>query len=86
MPASLIGGFCKTTFRRQSSMCTQKSAHWALVREQVVGGLLATVPFGAMGEPNDVAHLVLYLASDESRNVTGSEFMVDGGWHVARAG
>jgi 3(or 17)beta-hydroxysteroid dehydrogenase len=40
----------------------------------------AMLPLGALGEPNDVAFLVLYLASDEAAQVTGSEFRVDGGW------
>jgi NAD(P)-dependent dehydrogenase (short-subunit alcohol dehydrogenase family) len=46
---------------------------------------LRQVPFGEVGEPDDVAWLVLYLASDEAKYVTGSEFMVDGGWHLVDA-
>ncbi len=46
---------------------------------------LRAVPFGVVGEPLDVAYLNLYLASDESRYVTGSEFQVDGGWHLVDA-
>jgi len=37
------------------------------------------VPIGHVGQPEDVAYAVLYLASDESRMVTGSELKVDGG-------
>jgi 3(or 17)beta-hydroxysteroid dehydrogenase len=40
-------------------------------------------PIGALGKPIDVAYGVLYLASDESRMVTGSEMVIDGGW-IAR--
>src|SRR5688572_20135631 len=36
-------------------------------------------PLGRIGEVDDVAHAVLYLASDESKFVTGSELVVDGG-------
>jgi 3(or 17)beta-hydroxysteroid dehydrogenase len=36
-------------------------------------------PLGRMGEVDDVANAVLYLASDESKFVTGSELVVDGG-------
>lgn len=32
------------------------------------------------GEPEDVAHGVLFLASDESRFMTGAELVIDGGW------
>ena len=38
------------------------------------------IPFGILGEPEEVADMILYLASDESRYVTGSEFRIDGGW------
>ncbi|MEJ0040917.1 MAG: SDR family oxidoreductase [Rhizomicrobium sp.] len=37
------------------------------------------VPIGKKGVPDDIAQGVLYLASDESRYVTGSELVIDGG-------
>jgi 3(or 17)beta-hydroxysteroid dehydrogenase len=37
------------------------------------------LPSDSLGTPSDVANLVLYLASDESRFVTGSEIVVDNG-------
>jgi len=37
------------------------------------------IPLKRIGEPDDVAYAVLYLASDESKFVTGSEFRIDGG-------
>jgi NAD(P)-dependent dehydrogenase (short-subunit alcohol dehydrogenase family) len=37
-------------------------------------------PLGHIGEPNDIAFGVLYLASDESKYVTGSELIIDGGF------
>jgi NAD(P)-dependent dehydrogenase (short-subunit alcohol dehydrogenase family) len=33
-----------------------------------------------IGEPIDIAYMDLYLASDESRWVTGADFMIDGGY------
>src|SRR5262249_50360215 len=38
------------------------------------------IPLGRYGQPEDVAYGVLYLASDESSYVTGSELVIDGGW------
>lgn len=37
------------------------------------------IPMGRIGEPDDVAYAVLYLASDESKFVTGIELKIDGG-------
>ena len=42
--------------------------------------MLSRIPMGRYGEPEEVANAVLYLASDESSFVTGSEIVVDGGW------
>jgi 3(or 17)beta-hydroxysteroid dehydrogenase len=41
---------------------------------------LARIPIGRTGKPDDVAYGVLYLASDESSFVTGSELVIDGGY------
>lgn len=41
--------------------------------------VLGTIPMGRYGEPNDVASAVLFLASDETKFVTGADFAVDGG-------
>jgi len=39
----------------------------------------ATVPLGRMGEPEEVAPIILFLASDEASYVCGAEITVDGG-------
>ncbi len=41
--------------------------------------LLADTPLGTIGEPDDIAHACLYLASDEAKWVTGVILPVDGG-------
>ena len=40
---------------------------------------LGHIPMGHMGDPADIANMIVFLASDESRYVTGAEFVVDGG-------
>ena len=44
---------------------------------------LVHVPMGRFGEAKEMAEAVLYLASDQSSYVTGTEFMVDGGLTAA---
>jgi len=40
----------------------------------------AVHPIGHMGEPDDIAWAVVYLASDEAKFVTGTELVIDGGY------
>lgn len=42
--------------------------------------MVRRIPMGRYGKPEEVAYAVLYLASNESSFVTGSELVVDGGW------
>jgi 3-oxoacyl-[acyl-carrier protein] reductase len=44
--------------------------------------LLATLPLGRTGSPQDIAGIVVYLASDASAYVTGQTISVDGGFHM----
>ena len=51
----------------------------ATVEGAVLDRIVRAIPMGHVAEADDVANLVLYLASDESKYSTGSEFVVDGG-------
>lgn len=42
--------------------------------------MLSRIPLGRFADPIDIAYGVIYLASDESAFVTGSELVIDGGW------
>ena len=45
----------------------------------VIARMVSTIPMGRMGEPEEVAKVALFLASDDSSFVSGIELFVDGG-------
>jgi 3(or 17)beta-hydroxysteroid dehydrogenase len=48
-------------------------------RQNIIDDIERGIPLGHFGEPMDVAQAILYLASDESKYVTGIELTIDGG-------
>ena len=48
-------------------------------REELTAKLARQVPLKTIGDPDDVAYAVVYLASDESKFMTGAELKIDGG-------
>lgn len=48
-------------------------------KSELVRKLAKQVPLGVIGDPDDIAYAVLYLASDESKFMTGAELKLDGG-------
>jgi NAD(P)-dependent dehydrogenase (short-subunit alcohol dehydrogenase family) len=61
-------------------MVEQDAANQGISAEEHYAALAALTPIGFLGEPIDVAYLDLYLASDESRWMTGSSLTIDGGY------
>lgn len=49
-------------------------------KDAIVDSMVTRVPLGRMGQPDEVANAALFLASDESSFMTGSEMFVDGGY------
>jgi NAD(P)-dependent dehydrogenase (short-subunit alcohol dehydrogenase family) len=47
--------------------------------ERIRAALLAQVPLGRPAQPEEIADLIIYLLSDESKFVTGAEMVIDGG-------
>ena len=59
---------------------TEKEAkELGITFEQYEQNFAAVTPLGRIGKPIDLAYADLYLASDESAWVTGSDFVIDGG-------
>jgi len=52
---------------------------WNGVPEHARAGLLQLIPMARAGQPEDVAEVVAFLASDASRYMTGQVLSVDGG-------
>lgn len=61
----------------ETAMITQFTSN-----EEVKNHLLSQIPLGYLGNPIDVAHAALFLASDESRFITGEELIIDGGQSI----
>lgn len=66
---SIAPGFIKTNMTKS-----------AQEDEAVNTFLTSSTPLGHMGEAEDIAYAAVYLASEESKYVTGSVLYVDGGW------
>jgi len=52
-----------------------KTGNW----DAMIAGLIAQTPLGRMSDPDDIAAVAPFLASDDSASMTGSEVFVDGG-------
>ncbi len=49
-------------------------------QEEMFQKLAKSQPIGRMGEPEEIANLILFLSSDESGFITGSNYYIDGGF------
>ena len=59
------------------AMSTMPQGHWNQSIDQ--DAVWSSQPISRVGQPEEIASLVLFLASDESSYSTGSEFIADGG-------
>ena len=64
-------GLIETAMLRESSM-----------RDQVVEMAMAEIVLKRLGQPEDLANLVAFLASDKARHITGEVIKVDGGQYI----
>ncbi len=61
------------------NIMTNMAEHMKLSPEQIDAGYLQRVPLGRMGEPDDVAKVILFLASGAADYITGEVIVIDGG-------
>jgi acetoacetyl-CoA reductase len=53
------------------------------VKPEVLQGIVAGIPAGRLGTPEDIARVVAFLASEDSSFITGATFDVNGGQYLA---
>jgi NAD(P)-dependent dehydrogenase (short-subunit alcohol dehydrogenase family) len=66
---AIAPGFVKTAMTKD-----------VLANEQFQQMVKTKTPLGRVGEPEEVANLFCFLASDEASYITGNVYFVDGGW------
>ena len=54
----------------------------AAIRPDILEGMIAGIPVGRLGQPEEIASIVAWLASDQSAYATGADFSVNGGMNM----
>jgi acetoacetyl-CoA reductase len=52
------------------------------VRQDVLDKIIATIPVKRLGQPEEIASIIAWLASEEGGYSTGADFSVNGGLHM----
>ena len=53
------------------------------IRPEVLEQIVAAIPMGRLAQPDEIAGLVSYLASDDAGYITGANISINGGLHMA---
>jgi NAD(P)-dependent dehydrogenase (short-subunit alcohol dehydrogenase family) len=59
---------------------TDANKEWNRTRPDVIQAIVANIPMGRTGEPEEIGPLAVYLASPAAAYVTGAAFVIDGGY------
>src|SRR4029079_6128800 len=59
---------------------TEPNRRWSETHPEVIERFRADIPLGDFGQPEDLGPLAVYLASDDSRYMTGAALVIDGGY------
>jgi 3-oxoacyl-[acyl-carrier protein] reductase len=71
-------GYMRT--ERVEDLALQRSTQTRRAPHEVLAGFVKDVPLGRMGEPDELAAAVVFLASERARYITGVALQVDGGF------
>jgi acetoacetyl-CoA reductase len=52
------------------------------IRQEVRDQIVATIPMGRLAQPDEIAGLVSYLASEDAGYITGANISINGGLHM----
>ena len=70
-------GFILTN--RQKEISAARAAKASISFEEYIGSQAKDIPLGRLGEPNEIASVVAFLASEKASYITGATISVDGG-------
>lgn len=67
---------------RMHKLCEEKARVRGWTFDQVYAEYVEDMALKRVTTPEDIAHAVVFLATDEARQITGQEIVVDGGWAI----
>lgn len=59
---------------------TEPNKAWSQKQPEIIEEIIRNIPMGALGKPEDLGALAVYLASDSARYMTGASLVIDGGY------
>ncbi|ALS21152.1 SDR family oxidoreductase [Paenibacillus naphthalenovorans] len=68
-----------TATERAEVLALQQAEAKGISVEQYKAESTAAIPLGGLVDPQEIADIVLFLASDRAKSITGAEILVDGG-------
>lgn len=74
-----------TRTERWTGLMEAAAASRGVTPADIEGGYIRDIPLGRLGEPDEIARLIAFLASDAAGNITGASVTADGGWTRAIA-
>ena len=77
---NVVPGIVQTP--RMEKLCHEKASKRGWTYEQVYEEYVEDMVLKRVTTPEDIANAVLFVASDDGRNITGQDIIIDGGWQI----